>query len=199
MNKKEFIESLRAKLKGLPTKEVEERLEFYSEMIDDRIEDGLLEEQAVSAIGSVKDVAEQIIADIPFLKIAKQKAMPKRRLKAWEIVLLAVGSPIWLSLVIAVLAVIFSLYVSLWAVIVSLWEVFVSFVAGSFASIASCVIFFLQGNAYSAISLVGAGLVLAGLSVFAFFGCKMVTKGCAVLTKKLVVSMKKSFAKKEEE
>ncbi len=199
MNKKEFIESLRAKLKWLPTKEVEERLEFYSEMIDDRIEDGLLEEQAVSAIGSVKDVAEQIIADIPFLKIAKQKVEPKRRLKAWEIVLLAVGSPIWLSLLIAVLAVIFSLYVSLWAVIVSLWAVFVSFVAGSFAGIASSVVFFLQGNAYSGISLVGAGLVLAGLSVFTFFGCKVVTKGCAVLTKKLVVSTKKSFAKKEEE
>ena len=53
MNKRDFIESLRAKLLGLPKQEVEERLAFYGEMIEDRKEEGLTEEQAVAAIGSV--------------------------------------------------------------------------------------------------------------------------------------------------
>ena len=46
MNKQEFIALLRKGLSGLPQKELEERLTFYSEMIDDRIEEGLTETTA---------------------------------------------------------------------------------------------------------------------------------------------------------
>ena len=87
MTKQEFMANLRAKLSGLPTQDVEDRLSFYCEMIDDRTEEGLSEEEAVSAIGSVDEVVSQIIADIPLAKIAKEKIKPKRRLWAWEIVL----------------------------------------------------------------------------------------------------------------
>ena len=38
MNKSEFLEELRKGLAGLPKDDVEERLTFYGEMIDDRIE-----------------------------------------------------------------------------------------------------------------------------------------------------------------
>lgn len=41
MNKQEFLTELRAKLSGLPTYDVEERLSFYGEMIDDRTEEGV--------------------------------------------------------------------------------------------------------------------------------------------------------------
>ena len=53
MDKQEFLSKLRAKLFGLPQKELEERLSFYSEMIDDRIEEGLSEETAVKELGTV--------------------------------------------------------------------------------------------------------------------------------------------------
>ena len=48
---------------------------------------------------------------------------PKRRLQAWEIVLLALGLPVWLSLGLAALAVVLSLYVVVWSLDVSLWAV----------------------------------------------------------------------------
>ena len=38
MCKQDFLDELRAKLIGLPKQELEERLTFYSEMIDDRME-----------------------------------------------------------------------------------------------------------------------------------------------------------------
>ena len=38
MNKQEFIDALRAALSGLPADDVEDRLSYYGEMIDDRIE-----------------------------------------------------------------------------------------------------------------------------------------------------------------
>ena len=63
MNKKEFLEQLQKELAGLPQKELEERLAFYDEMIDDQMEEGRSEEDAVSNMGTVQGVAEQIIAD----------------------------------------------------------------------------------------------------------------------------------------
>ena len=97
MNKQEFLDGLRKGLSGLPQADIEERLTFYGEMLDDRIEEGLSEEEAVAAAGSVNEIVRQTVADIPLAKIAKERIKPKRRLKAWETVLLALGSPIWLS------------------------------------------------------------------------------------------------------
>ena len=39
MNKEEFLNALRSALAGLPQEDIEERLAFYSESIDDRVED----------------------------------------------------------------------------------------------------------------------------------------------------------------
>ena len=82
MKKQEFLARLRKSLRGLPKNDVEERLTFYGEMIDDGIEDGLSEEDAVSRIGSVDEIARRTIADIPLAKIAKERIKPKRKLSA---------------------------------------------------------------------------------------------------------------------
>ena len=198
MNKQDFIASLRASLSGLPKQDVEDSLNFYSEMIDDRIEEGLTEQEAVLAIGSVTTVSSQIIADIPLSKIAKEKIKPKRGLRAWEILLLALGSPIWLSLLIAAFAVVFSLYVSVWSVIISLWAVFASLVAFVAGGIIAGIIFIVVGNVLTGVCMIGTALVCAGLSIFGFFGCKVATKGLLCLTKKLALGIKKCFVKKEE-
>ncbi|MBE6718246.1 MAG: DUF1700 domain-containing protein [Ruminococcaceae bacterium] len=198
MTKIKFLLELHEKLSGLPQDEVEERLNFYSEMIEDRIEEGLSEEEAVSAVGSVDEIAAQITADIPLVKIAKEKIKPKRQLKAWEIVLLVLGSPIWFSLLVAVFSVILSLYVSLWAVIISLWAVFVSVIACAFGVIVSGIGFAIIDKVLTGIAMIGAGIVCIGLSIFLFFGCKAVTNGTLLLTKKTAQGIKKLFIKKEE-
>ncbi len=197
MNKQEFLSELRKRLSGLPEKDTEERLSFYAEMIDDRIEEGLSEQDAVSEIGTVEEVASQIIAEIPLSKIVKEKIKTKRRFKAFEIVLLAAGSPIWLSLFIAAFAVIFSLYVSLWSVIVSLWAIFASFIGCAFGGITLLPIMAIFYNLPTGLAALGAGLVCAGLSIFSFYGCKAATKGAVLLTKKILLCIKKSFIKKE--
>ena len=211
MTKSEFLDALRARLSGLPQSDVEERLLFYSEMIEDRIEDGTDEEEAVDAIGSVEDIAAQIIADVPLTRIAKERIKPKRRLRAWEIVLLAVGSPIWLSLGIAAFTVILALYVVLWSLIISLWAVFASLIACalglSVAGIAMIggpyvfagVIMAAESHVFSGIALIGVGLVCAGLGIFLFFGCNAATKGAILLTKKIALGVKKAFMRKERE
>ena len=197
MRKQEFLAELKDQLSGLPKQDVDERLRFYGEMIDDRMEEGISEEDAVLALGSVHTLARQIIADIPLAKIAKERIKPQKRLKAWEIALLAIGSPIWLSLAVSAIAVVVSVYVSLWSVIISLWSVFVSLACCGPCGVLAGIFFAVNGSGGAGLITVGGGLVCAGLAIFSFFGCKAATKGILVLTKKLAVGIKKGFVKKE--
>lgn len=198
MYKTEFFLKLTNRLSFLPWEEAEERVNFYLEMIDDQMEEGLSEEEAVAAVGSIDEIVAQIISEIPLSKIAKKKMQPKRRLKAWEIVLLALGSPIWFSLGIAAAAVVFSLYVSAWSVVISLWSVFVSLVACAAAGVVASVVLVIGGHSAAGIAMLAAGVICAGLSIFACCGCKVVTKGILVLTKKFVLWVKRCLIKKEE-
>lgn len=197
MSKQEFLVQLRKGLSGLPQDEIEERLMFYSEMIEDQVEDGLSEEEAISTVGSVDEIVAQVVAETPFAKIAKERMKSKRRLSAGEIVLLALGSPIWISLGIAAFAVILSLYIALWAVIISLWAVFASLAVCSIGGVLACVIFIAGGNGASGVAMLAAGIVCAGLSIFMFYGCKAVTNGILILTKKMAIWIKNCFIKKE--
>lgn len=198
MRKQEFLAQLRKGLSGLPQDEIEERLTFYSEMIEDQVEEGFSEEEAISAVGSVDEIVAQVVAETPLAKIAKERMKSKRRINAGEIVLLALGSPIWISLGIAAFAVILSLYISLWAVIISLWAVFASLAVCSISGVLACVIFTVGGNGTSGIAMLAVGFVCAGLSIFMFYGCKAVTEGILMLTKKMAKWIKNCLIKKEE-
>ena len=197
MRKQEFLAQLRKGLSGLPQDDIEERLAFYSEMIDDRIEEGLTEEEAVSAVGSVEQIVAQVVADTPFAKIAKERIKAKRQLGVWEILLLVLGSPIWLSLGIAAFAVGISVYAVLWSLIVSLWAVLASFEACAVGGILACVALIMGGNGASGVAMLALGIVCAGLSIFMFYGCKAATNGTVMLTKKIAIGIKNCFIRKE--
>ena len=65
MTKTEFLDELRSRLSGLPQSDLDERLLYFREMIDDRMEDGLTEEEAVSDIGSVDEIVDHIMEETP--------------------------------------------------------------------------------------------------------------------------------------
>lgn len=198
MNKEQFLIELQKGLIGLPQDDINERLAFYSEIIDDRIEEGVLEEDAISALGTVSEIVSQVISEIPLAKIAKERIKPKRKLKALEIVLLAVGSPIWLSLGIAAFAVIFSLYISLWSVIISLWAVFVALAVCTLCAIVSGIVMSVSGNGINGVAVIGTGTFCAGLCILMFYACTALSKGIFILTKRFMVSVKNCFIKKEK-
>lgn len=57
MTKKEFLDALLPELrKTLPADEVVGAMEYYEECINDRMEDGLTEEEAVQSLGSIDDI-----------------------------------------------------------------------------------------------------------------------------------------------
>ena len=198
MTKQEFLTRLREGLSDLPQGEAVESVTFYSEMIDDRMEEGLSEEEAVAHVGTLPEILAQILGNADANRYAQESKPTKRKMKGWELALLVLGSPLWLALGIAAVAVAFSLvvalFVTLWAVAVSLgvalWAVVVSLWAASF-SLAACgvaggLLFFLfifVSEPIKAFMLLGMGLICAGLAIFGFFGGKAATKGACRLTK----------------
>ncbi len=60
MSKWEFIDELCRRLRLMPVEEAQRTVMFYSEAIDDRIEDGMSEEEAVASLGSVDDIVREL-------------------------------------------------------------------------------------------------------------------------------------------
>lgn len=108
MNKNEFLELLNKKLNTLSKKERKERISFYSEMIDDYIEEGLSEEDAINKIGDINEIVKSINIEV--------NTENKKKYKVWELVLLIIGSPIWVPILLTVLIVVFAVNISLWAI-----------------------------------------------------------------------------------
>lgn len=198
MSKEEFLGHLRQGLSGLPQDDIEERVSFYSEIIDDRIEEGLSEEESVLAVGNVDEIVAQIVDDVPFAKIAKERIKTKRQLKTWEILLLVLGSPMWISLLIAIFAVIFSIYVVLWCAIISLWAVFVSLVGCAIGGILAGIVWVLNSEIITGLVMMSVGIVCMGLAIFMFCLCRIATRGTVLLTKKITLSIKKFALRKRE-
>ena len=198
MNKEKFLDALRRRLSGLPQEDIDERIAFYEEMIDDRMDEGLSEEEAVSKIGSVEEIARQIMSEIPLPKLVKEKISPKRSLKAWEIILLVLGSPVWIPLIIAAIAVLLALYVVMWAVVICFYAVDVSFVAGTLACIVGLFVSLMVGDLAVALYSLGAGLALAGLTILMFFVCIGITKALIKLTGWMLLRIKISFVGRED-
>jgi uncharacterized membrane protein len=198
MDKREFLQKLRVALDGLPENELEERLLFYGEMIDDRMDEGKTEERAVAELGTVEDVAAQIVSEIPFSKIVKEKVKRKRKMQGWEIAFLTLGSPVWLSLLVAVVAVVLALYACVWAVVVSAWAVDVAFVGAAFGLAVCGIAVIGQGGFLQAVLAFGVACLSAGLAIFGYFACVKLAKLVCVLTKKALVGVKTRLVRKEK-
>lgn len=198
MDKSEFLLALDKRLGVLTDADRRASLDYYAEMLDDLIENGVTETEAVASLGSVDRIAEEILMDIPLPKLVKAK-MKKRRLTGTEITLMIVGFPIWLPLLISAFAIVFSVYVSLWAVVISLYAANVCLAAGSIGGLVGAIMMFVGGRPATALLFLGAMLVLGGLSVLMLFGCNTVAKGACKLGRLALRGIKACFVRKEGE
>lgn len=186
MDKITFLGQLEKALSCLPKQDVKERLTFYSEMVDDRMEEGLTEEEAVAQIGEVQTLAAQIIDEAP----AKTKPKKKRR-GVGNILLLCLGAPLWIPLLIAFCAVVFSLLLVMWVVVGCLWVVDgVFMLCGPIFSVCGIVLI-CTGNAVPGIALIACGMFLTGVGLLWFYPCKYASKGALWLTKWLFTRRRK--------
>ena len=198
MNKNEFMAELSRKLSGLSNEDIKKSLAYYNEIIEDSVEDRMSEEEAIASLGDIDEITTQIVMDTPITKLVKEKVKSTRTLRAWEIILIVLGSPIWLSLGIAAFAVVFSLYISIWSIVFSLFvTAFALFVSAFAFLIATVWLLFTKAFVQSALFFGGA-LVIAGVAILMYLGTYYTAKGIVILTKSIFKAIKKSFVKKEE-
>jgi uncharacterized membrane protein len=191
MTKSEFLQSLCTSLKGLSDEDIKKSVDYYEEMIDDRIEDGKSEEEAVNGLGSVEEIKDVILEDIPISKIVKEKMKPKRRLKAWEIVLLIIGSPVWIPVTAALIIVALVIYLCFWIVILCLY---ISDFAVFFSGFGSIIGAFAQENGFNTgLFLAGCGVTLIGIAILLFFGFTKISQGMLFVSKKIGLGIKRLF------
>ncbi len=195
MTKLEFLDSLRKALTGLPLEDIERHVDYYKESIEDRMEDGLSEQEAVAAMGAVEDVAKDILAESP--PPAEKKVVQKRKWGAWEILLLVLGFPLWFPLLMSVASVVLSVYLSLWAVVVSLYALPITLGVCSLAMGVLAVVGVLVGRIPFAVFALGACLITAGLCIFGFILCNLVAKFAVWCSKLLGRFIKSCFGRKE--
>ena len=197
MDKQEFLTALTGALRGLPPQDLEQSLAFYREAVEDRVEDGMTESEAVADLGPLEEIVEKILGDTSLPKLVRETIRPRRALRAWEIVLLVLGSPVWLPLLAAAALVVLAVYIVVWAVIVSLYAVDFSFAVCGIAGLSGIYFAVRTGNVPTGVLLVGAGLVCAGIAIFLFFGFNQATRGILLGTKKAAVGLKSHFVGKE--
>ena len=193
MNKIEFLTVLRERLQGLPEEDINKSIDFYCEMIDDRVEDGMSEEDAVEALGNSEEIISQILSEVSLPKLVKEKVKPKRALKAWEIVLLVLGAPLWIPLLAAVILTVLAIYLSVWSVIISLYAVDLSIAVSGLACIGVAVALLFDGQFVPAGVVFGTGFVCMGLAILLLFAFNLVTKGIHWVSKKVLLGIKGLF------
>lgn len=201
MTREEFLNSLKEQIKEYPSEETDKSLEYYSEMIDDRMEDGMTEPEAIASLGSVEAIAEQIKCELPLTTLVKYKAKEKtqgKSLPVWAIVLLAVSSPFWGGILIMIAAVILMMYMAVWCVNLSFWISDLAFLVSVVCGIIAVVAMLIKGSFASAGVYLGMTLIFAGLTIFLFIGCYYMTKGLIAGTCWLFRQIKKSMVHKKE-
>lgn len=185
MTKEKFLSDLDKQLRFLEKTERQKQLSFYEEMMEDYIEDGCSEEEAVERIGNPGIIANEILQD--------QEEAPARKMtlaaKAGIGILLILGFPLWGSLLLTAVLCILSAYLVLWCLpfttgvfAVSLFAAAVVSVIGAFpmATVSLGV-----GVTQFGIGIAAAGV--AGLSFLATVSMSVIfLKATKYLTMKLI-------------
>lgn len=202
MTKMEFTDQLRRRLAKLPDYEISKTIAFYTESIDDRMEDGMSEADAVASVGDVDKIVSEILIDTPLTTLIQKRIKDSHSHSSHKtlwMVLAICGFPFWLPLALAGFALFLALYITIWAVVVSLCAAELALllfgVFGLAAGVATC----FSANIPAGLALIGAAIFCAGLFIMTIKPLFWVCKQIAALTVVLLVKIKSMFVAKKEE
>ena len=91
MTKADFLQLLERALAQLPEEERQANLEYYSELLDDMLEEGMTEAEAPAKLGSPSQIAQSILQEVPLGKLVSTRMKPKSGWTPLAIVLAVVG------------------------------------------------------------------------------------------------------------
>lgn len=136
-------------------------------MIDDAVENGETEQDVTARLGSVDEVADKIINEMPLGKIVKANVR-ERNISAAATALLIVGSPVWFPLSLSVIVVALAVYAAVWSAIIACFAADAALaMSGVAMPVASP--FAVTATPWKAMLLFGLALVCIGATVIVFY------------------------------
>ena len=182
MNKREYVAELRRMLEGLPDEEVDRAVEFYAEAIEDRVEAGESEEGAVASMETPAEAAERIVAEMPLAARTAVRVSGEgggRARRAAVTTALVLGSPLWLSLLVAAAAVVAAAFVVLVALLLCMWIVVGVLLTGAPLGAWALVMALKGGVGHMAPICLGAGMVASAVGLLALLPAMSATRWLA--------------------
>ena len=190
MTKKEFINDLRQRLSGLPKDDLESRLSFYEESINDRMDDGKSEEEAIKELGTIDEIVTQVAGETSLVTLVKEKAKPKRKLSGAEIALIAIGFPLWFPLVLTFLILCLVFCLVFWIIgLIPLITCVSSLVVG----VAEFFSYFAIIGEANSLGVLGMAMAGIGLALMLIPAVIYSVKGTIKLVKLIMTGIKKLF------
>ena len=180
MTKNAYLSELADRLRQLPQSEIDKSIAYYSEIIDDRMEEGCSEEEAVNGLEAPVTAAERILQDAPLGMLVRERIRPKQAVSGWIIALLVIGFPVWFPLLLAAAGIVFAMYVVVWSLV---FAFFASTFAVGTASLAVLITAFVRAGE-------GAGLLGIGCFILMGLATWMAASGVVRLTAALIRSLK---------
>lgn len=198
MTKNEFLTKLERLLQSCDKKEREKSISYYSEMIDDFIEDGFTEEEATKKVGNPGTIAEQLLSE----ELVKEKKQVTKGTKIVTGILLVLGCPLWGSLILAGICLIISALLLILSGYILIWCIPIITGSLALASVILSVVstcgspFIMPQNLPLGIVQLGVGIVAAGLFLLMGFLTVYVSKYFASVTKMFSEWLHKSVIEK---
>lgn len=183
MNRGDFFEVLRRELRQLPQEEIQNALVYHTEYFDDAGAEN--EQRVIDELGDPAIIAAQIIADYKEKNPGFTPAAKKGHHALWWVLLILFGIPIGFPVAIALVAIVFSLFVGIAAILFALWLVpMILCIVGVALFVTGFPMFLV--TPLGAVLIVGAGLALTGAGVLLGTGVFLLTACCGKLLTKLI-------------
>ncbi|MEG0663959.1 MAG: DUF1700 domain-containing protein [Clostridia bacterium] len=193
MTKENFLFILKNKLSTIPQVEKEKWINYYSEIIEDGKEDGLSEQEVIDKLETPDEIAKKIIEETPIQVLIKEKANSSKN-NILVVILAVIGFPLWFPLIMALFAVVLSLYFTCWILVLSFFILIFSLAICTITTIISG-FFIMQTNLPTALLIFSIGLISAALSIILFFPSIKFTKIIIRFTKFISKKIKQLFIK----
>lgn len=191
MNKTEFLNDLKKKLTSLQAAEREKFISYYDEMIEDLIENGKTEEEAVKEIGDVDKIAKDIMEDADF---GSDKNM-SIGMKSVIGLLIILGFPMWGSLLLAAASLVLSAYIIIWCLPIMTGGLAIGGIGAGVGSALGS-FFILSHSVGRAIFQFGVGMFLTGVGILSTLLTIYVSKNILVISKKFTLWLGHFFKNK---
>lgn len=189
MSKEEFLAALDQRLASLPKSERDKSLEYYSEMIVERMEDGMSEQEAVAALGGMEDIVSSVMSGMSFQTLIQARvndSKQKTSSKGLWVALMICSAPLVVALAAALLAV----YIALWAVIVALYAVLIAFAAACAGSLIAGGVILVTKSLPLGLCAIGVSLICGAMTLLAARYVPLMTRRLIELTASMLRALK---------